>query len=548
MLTVILVGVTRNVDSEEIVQTSGSQAPLPSSGDETLDTCIYINGNEVKCGDQCIYPTADCQCGSDTFKPRLTDQFCCLPPGGTCIADPSDQGLVVCSEGRTLSMSNRCENTTRNMTCHNDYLIGLSRISEFNIPILGPESHFTCPDSCVSWEDMCRGVSWCSAELEVCDSDLRCQRQYLDERNLNGNDKINVTKKSISLSPGTAHYYCLSDAHINNQQYDSIHREDEQVLSVDRSALDINITSFTQCNYNSTKDDGKSSYSAPGVMCGSDCIQSSWWCNEAEAVKCYVSETEFIWSIDPQLCSNPVPWREVDCRVESEGRVDNYGLRCRGRNMGCAYPWYMQYDGYTSEILDGKCSDRSDEIFFEGWTCRQYLNSYVDLHQLSFCNSEYPEVNSSLICTDKWKWLSTAPDLWNYGPDPYYDPHNCQSSCEVPDLDCQACSNSSYVMCGQSGLCIPPELVCDGHPQCPGGEDEDLQNCHQAYIENHIVEPYASYQCKSPFYGEMDVYATPCNNRRECMDGSGKSLYISFSLNLKKEVLSKPMSRSFHTF
>ena len=503
--SMILVGVTRDADSGDSGQTSGSQAPPSFAGDETLDTCLYVSGREVKCGDQCINPLATCQCGSDTFVPRLTDQYCYLPPGETCAGYDPDNKLVICSTGRTLSMSSRCENTTRSMTCYNDY-----EISEFNSP-LGPQSHFTCPDSCVNWEDMCRGVNWCPAELEVCDSDLRCPHFYVDERNINGANYINVTKHHISLSPGTAHYYCLSDTQLNNEQYDSIQREDETLLSVGRSALDIDIKSFTPC-YN-----GSGLGNSPGVMCGSECIWSGHWCNEATAVQCSVSGTEFIWSIDPQLCSNPVPWREVDCRIETERRVENYGNRCRGRNMGCAYPWYFQFDGYTGLNIDRKCSDRSDEIFQVGWTCRQYLDFSVDFHQLSFCNSEYPEVNSSLICTDKWQWLSRQDPVLR-------DPNNCQSSCEVPDLDCQACSNSSYVMCGQSGLCVPPELVCDGHPECPNGEDEDLYNCHQTYIENHIVEPYASYRCKSPFYSGMDVYAVPCNNRRECIDGSGKSL------------------------
>ena len=518
-LSVILVGVTitRNADS-------GSQAPSPP-GDENLDTCLYISGNEVKCGDQCLSQFDDCQCGSDKFNPRLTDQFCCLPPGGTCTGNRHG---VVCSEGRTLSMSTRCENTTRNMTCHNDYLLG-----EFNKP-LGPESHFTCPDSCVSWEDMCRGVSWCPAELEVCDSDLRCPYPYYDKREIpskGGLQSIIVTRKSISLSPGTAHYYCLSDAQINNQQYDSIHREDELVLSVGRSALDINITSFTPCNY--TEVDGESLYSRSGVMCGSDCMQCGLWCNENEAFKCSVNvnetessdkpigrilnTTEFIWSYDPQLCSNPLIWRDVDCKLGTNGRVENYGFRCRGRNMGCSFPWYMQYNGYTYDKFERKCKDRSDEIFLKGSTCLQHLNSNFTFHQLSFCNSEYPEVDSSLICKDKWAWLSTQDPLLS-------DPHNCQASCEVRGLNCQACSNSSYLMCGQSGHCVPPELVCDGHPQCPGGEDEELQNCHQTYIDEHIIEPYASHQCKSPFYSDMDVYATPCNNIIGCMDGSGKSL------------------------
>ena len=157
----------------------------------------------------------------------------------------------------------------------------------------------------------------------------------------------------------------------------------------------------------------------------------------------------------------------------------------------------------------------------EGLTCRQHLQKYLEFHQEKFCNVNYPEVQNEPICyINKTQWLSENPSK--------SDPHNCQSSCanSSSGLDCKACSNSSYFSCFKSGHCVPHALVCDGHPQCPNGEDEnlDLDNCHKKYIENNIVKPYASYRCESPFYSGMEIYSTPCNSIRECADGSGKSL------------------------
>ena len=45
--------------------------------------------------------------------------------------------------------------------------------------------------------------------------------------------------------------------------------------------------------------------------------------------------------------------------------------------------------------------------------------------------------------------------------------------------------------------------------------------CHQIYIKKKILEPYASYRCRSKNYPDtMYIYATPRNNITECFDGS----------------------------
>ena len=459
---------------------------------ERTDTCRYTDW-KVRCGDQCIRESADCQCGNETFRPWDTDQYCCLPPGGSCT---SDWRNATCNEGRTLSMSSRCENTNRYLTCHNTYQ---------DSQVLGHQSHFRCPHTCVSLDEMCRGLDWCPEEVEVCgDPELRCPAAY---------SISDTTKRNIPTSAGSAHYYCSIAKHINNGQYDSIDRSDEKQLETEGSALDIDISSFKPCNvsYNNN----------PGVMCATswtDCLESGWWCNEASPGQCNTRSGQISTS-DSRLCSNPEVWRNVSCNTYfSDGRVEYYGSRCTS-NMACVYPWYTNYNGDVTYYFP-KCSDRSDEIFEEGLTCRQHLKKQIEFHQENFCNDNYPEVKNRQICINKTQWLLENPSK--------SDPHNCQSSCANSSigLDCVACSNSSYFSCFKSGHCIHPELVCDGHPQCPNGEDEnlDLDNCHKKYIENNIVDPYASFRCNSTFYGGMEIYATPCNNKTECADGSGKSL------------------------
>ena len=141
-------------------------------------TCVYTDytGIYVKC----IHYGAECFCGSsdpsETFRPWSTDQQCCIPSGGSCTRKPGtyhDDG--VCSEGRKLSMSTHCENSNRSLQCHNSY-----QDSQY----IGVYSHFTCPNTCVPWDDMCRGVSWCEGDYEVCGPELRCPLFWLSLRAL----------------------------------------------------------------------------------------------------------------------------------------------------------------------------------------------------------------------------------------------------------------------------------------------------------------------------------------------------------------------------
>merc|ERR1712095_235712 len=75
----------------------------------SLDNCGK-DGKTVICGDKCISQYADCQCGSEKFRPQETDQHCCLPSGGSC-TQAGAWGDTVCPQGVALSKSTQCGNT-----------------------------------------------------------------------------------------------------------------------------------------------------------------------------------------------------------------------------------------------------------------------------------------------------------------------------------------------------------------------------------------------------------------------------------------------------
>ena len=95
-------------------------------------------------------------------------------------------------------------------------------------------------------------------------------------------------------------------------------------------------------------------------------------------------------------------------------------------------------------------------------------------------------------CSDVSTWLAD-----NSANQTLVDPHHCQDSCAVPGYGCQACTDKSYnFTCNISGEehCLHPDLVCDGHSVCDGGEDELLENCAGRFDEA------ATMTCRSIMY------------------------------------------------
>ena len=145
------------------------------------DHCYYVDNHHL-CGDICVKDIRGiCNCGSEQFYNKFTDgyhyRYCCTPPSVKC-----KRNLIgaSCPEGEVLEADHQyvvypekfdvVGTAPCHGQCYNDYLT-----SEY----LGIRSHFTCPDKCVHWSGMCRGVSWCEGDEEICGEHLRCPRDIL---------------------------------------------------------------------------------------------------------------------------------------------------------------------------------------------------------------------------------------------------------------------------------------------------------------------------------------------------------------------------------
>ena len=250
------------------------------------DTCeytAYIYGQE-KCGDKCVEGSGYCHCGNYTSEP-YEKVHCCIPSDSTCDFIPEtdwDEEVAVCSQGVKIPISSQCNNSARSLQCHNPYQDSQE---------IGLYSHFTCPDRCVSvYEEMCRGVNWCSNDVQACGPQLRCE---------------DLTKPLLS-SLAKEHHYCANRNDFeNNKGFDSLDRSDEKnfILSVaDGTSYDIDDTDFKACE----------SYGFTGLTCGSDCLSKpGGWCRGR--VKPIPCGPKNISTTDKRLCGNPLVFAKDPC-------------------------------------------------------------------------------------------------------------------------------------------------------------------------------------------------------------------------------------------
>jgi hypothetical protein len=281
----------------------------------------------------------------------------------------------------------------------------------------------------------------------------------------------------------TEHSECYHPATDDEDgKFDCLGRQDENVTLVFKDTQDtIKYEELLPCTDN---------YNDPGIQCGSECVGMDAWCR--------VSRDGFSCSIrnSPQLCQNHTFWEDKDCGRDAK--------RCTGRNQQCFYPPYMDGDeiisvcvnnyqslGWSSGYID-TCSDKSEQVFPINSTCDHdtYVDIICDLHKL--------DGEMSTIC--KNRTIPCTEGLKNFAADPAADPHNCRGSCAVPGPDCLACTNSDYFNCTKSGVCVHPSLLCDGHPQCKYGEDEDFDTCYDTLVENGNIKESATLKCPSIMY------------------------------------------------
>ena len=341
-------------------------------------TCDYINYSFM-CGDICLNLMSTCSCGGVEFTGVVwikdSVQYCCTPPSVQCRRTLNGAS---CPEGEVLEAdhlylvdvdkfvvddSPRC-----NGQCFNDYLT-----SQY----LGSFTHYSCPDKCIYWSGLCRGVSFCDGDEEICGEDLRCP-----EERLSGH----ITKHTMSTDPPRSYCFGFEDpfwgagwASIfgglleNNGKYDNIDRSDEDITQVDEtSQTSINYQALTQCTDRSME--GNLGHN--GLMCGDACLGMFVWCHEGFPTD--FCDNAGVDIMNRHLCSNYTFWHNISCDVTFEidvgnaSWVDRRGKRCSGTKQHCYYPyqeniWNHLRPDMTSVAIT--CDDKSDRVYEVGQPC-----------------------------------------------------------------------------------------------------------------------------------------------------------------------------------
>ena len=450
------------------------------------------------CGNKCLTRDQFCYCGDTILRYEyIPTQHCC----GECQTTPEGGK---CPQGEVRDITKPCPDGK----CYADYdhsynYVGLARQNFLSYD----KTYFSCPqrEECLAIINMCQGHSACG-DHQLCDEDLRCD---IDKgqgiKSLNQSEVINK------------HFYCQYQRKDGNSVYDTINREDENITNTLNPKAVVNYSSYlTKC----TAEEGG------GLTCYFDentpiCYHVASWCRSDRTLSCVIDKNgNKISSYDKKLCQDKLFWNNVtwtERGIVSGEHFMKYGegVRCNGSLMQMIYPWYKWFDGMPDVRLKQQCEDKSDQVFNLETPCPD-LNHYLSIQNQIWCSENISKDEE--ICTNPKSWIEKN------GIKISDDPHNCQASCNETGPNCISCRNESYFSCYQSGQCIHPDLKCDGHPQCLGGEDEEYEMCKGNYLTKHIVEPFATFKCNSTVYPIIYTIATACNDIHECLDDADESL------------------------
>ena len=233
---------------------------VSDSANSYIDDCQYYS-DYATCGHKCVNLwKKNCECGDTelTYKDIFYDgKHCCM-----------DQPVTGECNGR----------------CYNEYssskYLGYSTANFFCSGLL---------EQCVKVVDLCRGVSWCPDDVQICNNQLRCAQHSTD----------------ISLATMKNHTFCNYTIHFNDGAYENIDRSDEsfEMQFGNIESDKINFSTMTKC---------KDRYgNIVGLNCGDHCLEYGKWClNTKTNIRHNCGK---FYSDNTLLCKNASFWKSVPC-------------------------------------------------------------------------------------------------------------------------------------------------------------------------------------------------------------------------------------------
>ena len=231
---------------------------------------------------------------------------------------------------------------------------------------------------------------------------------------------------------------------------------------------------------------------------GWKCMWNTKWCRDDDSLQSCKVDGTILHSNDSDLCQDNLFWRNQDCNVDYERGLQSYGVRCKGTKQHCMGAWYHLEGGqsYPETNALQTCLDNSDEVMFQHLACPG-IQVFVQLHNDLWPANWIDGPTYDAYAHENYYNDSTFyDDDWHSGNESD-DPHRCQHSCSNPEVGCSSCTNKEYFHCPLSGLCLHPDLLCDGHPQCPFSEDETIDICFERWVASNFVSSFASLKCSS---------------------------------------------------
>ena len=482
------------------------KANAQAQGRSLWDECKNQTGKGLYlCGDVCLARDELCHC-SDTI---LRYEY--IPTRHCCTSDPCQNitGGGECPQGQVRDITKPCPDGNCYADFDNSYNYpGLARQNYVSYD----KSFLSCPqrEECLAIIKMCQGHSACG-DKQYCHERLRCD---IDK----GEGIKSLNQSEIVIK----HFYCQYHRYDGNSVYDTINREDENITNTLNPKAYVNYSSYlTYCP--AEEGGGLTCYFNLNDLKNNkyECYHVASWCRSDRTYSCVIDKIgNKISSNDKTLCQDKLFWNKVTLtrRAYLTSEMANYaeGVRCNGSLMHMIYPWYKWLNGMPDVRVKQQCEDKSDQVFDSETPCPD-LNHYLSIQNQIWCDKNW-FLRTKEICTDPKSWIEKNKNKISN------DPHNCQASCNETGPNCISCRNKNYFNCYLSGKCIHLDLKCDGHPQCPRGEDEEYEMCKKDYFRKRVVERFVTFKCESKVYPTIYTIATACNHIHECLNDADESL------------------------